>query len=71
MLHVYTFEYLHTLPQSACVQEERARGERRMTKTKRNHQVRRGQLFRRVARLVELMGLVRRRERRVQKGVGG
>jgi len=42
-----------------------------MTKTKRNHQVRRGQLFRRVARLVELMGLVRRRERRVQKGVGG
>jgi len=68
MLHVCTFEYLHTLPQSACAQDERARGERRRTKTKRNHQVGRGQLIRRFARVVERVGLVRRRKRRVQKG---
>jgi len=68
---VYTYEYLHTLPQSVCAQEERARGERRRTKMRRNHQVGRGQLIRRVARAVERVGLVRRRKRRVRKGGRG
>jgi len=52
-------------------------GKRRRMKTRRNHQVRRGWWVRRVARVVERMGLVGRRnldakkKRRVQKGVGG
>jgi len=55
----------------------RARGERRKRKTRRNHQVRREEWVRRVARVVERMGLVRRRnwdakrKRKVQTGVGG
>jgi len=53
------------------------RGERRRRKTRRNHQVRRGRCVRRVARGVEQVGLVGRRnwdakrKGKVQKGVGG
>jgi len=55
----------------------RARGERRKRKTRRNHQIRRKRWVRRVARGVERVGLVGRRnwdskrKNRAQKGVGG
>jgi len=55
----------------------RARGERRRRMARRYHKVRRGRWIRRITRIVERVGLVKRwswdakSKRSVQKGVGG